>query len=379
MSKTNRLVHEIHVSEIRAFKKCRFAHQLKYVGQYYPKITAKPLEFGTAYHAAKEVYYDPQTNGYPVDARKELAILKFVAVCKEQEEALGNSITAEQRADYQERIQLGMGMLEYYFGEIAPVEDANFEPLAVEQEFSVPIVDPSTGKQLYCSCDRCAERWSEANPQKPFTGLPVMLEGKIDLILKDKRTGKVWVLDWKTAARIEDNHEWLELDEQIIDYLIALMLLNYDVAGFMYHQQLKSFPQVPKKNKAKRLGRWYSVDKNQDTSYDLYVEEVASGDPEGLADGLYDNFLDYLRNVGKEFYHRESVRKTNDMLRLAYIDLYNTAREMTNPAKIIFASPSKYNCLYCEFMQVCIGRASLADYEYTLESMFEQKAPYYER
>lgn len=387
----NKLVHEIHVSEIRAFKKCRFAHKLKFINMLYPKVTAKPLEFGTAYHAAKQVYYDPQTIGYPTDTRKELAVLKFVATVEEQKQALG-TLTAEQKADYDERIELGIGMLEYYFGTLAPYLDINLEPMFVEQDFSVPIVNPTTGKPLYCKCDRCEKKYLEsiagpietqqekdADPLFGWQGLPVHLEGRIDLILKDKRTDKVWVLDWKTTARLMDRYEWLELDEQIINYLIALMLLGFDVAGFIYHEALKTYPKPPKRNASKRMGRWYSVDKNQDTEYDMYVDEVSAGDPEGLESGAYDEFLEFLQNSGKEFHHREVVRRNKEHLLIAYEDLYNTAREMVNPLKVIYPSPGKFNCTYCEFEQVCIGRATGADYQTTIDTMFEQKAPYYER
>lgn len=390
MSKENPLVHEIHVSEIRLFKKCRFAHQMKFVGMLYPKITAKPLEFGTAFHAAKQVFYDPQTNGYPADARKELAILKFVEVCKAQEEELGSGITIEQRMDYQERIELGMGMLEYYFGTVAPVEDINYESLAVEQTFSVPIVNPDTKEPLMCKCDRCwakidqtdfdeDELRTEAARRNYWDGLPVHLEGQIDLILRDKRTNKIWILDWKTTARLMDKWEWLELDEQVTNYAVALWLLGKDVAGFIYHEALKTFPKPPSRNKTKRMGRWYSVDKNQDTDYDMYVDEISLGDAEGLESGAYDEFLDWLRDNGKPFYHRETIRRNNEQLAIAYKDLYETAREMVNPLKVIYPSPGKFNCTYCEFLQVCIGRATGADYQYTIDTMFEQKAPYYER
>ena len=235
MSRENPYVHEIHVSEIRLFKKCRFAHVLKFVGMLYPKTTAKPLEFGTAYHAAKQVFYDPQTNGYPADARKELAILRFVQVCNEQKDALGNGITEEEKADYAERIELGVGMLEYYFSTVAPVEDINMEPMAVEQNFSVPIVNPETGEPLMCKCDKCWDKIdqtdfdeedhpTEAARRAYWDGLPVHLEGQIDLILRDLRNNKVWVLDWKTTARMADRHEWLELDEQVVNYHLLLPL-----------------------------------------------------------------------------------------------------------------------------------------------------------
>lgn len=378
MSKENPLVHEIHVSEIREFKKCRFSHHLKFDEQYYPKVVAKPLEFGTAYHAAKEVYYAPETWEYPNSIKQQLAILAFKNTCNEQRDNL-SGISEEQKQDYNERIELGVGMLEYYFGTLAPMLDINLEPLFVEKNFSIPIFNPSNGEQLYCWCNKCANKWAQSNPQKRFPGLSVHLEGKIDLVMRDKRTGKVWVLDWKTTARIADKHEWLELDEQVINYLVALHVLKLDVAGFQYHESLKTYPKPPNRNKTRRMGRMYSVDKNQDTDYDMYMETIVNGDPEGYESGAYDEFISWLEVTGKEFYHREIIRKDARHLELAQSDLYTIANEITHPARTLYASPSKYNCMYCDFQQVCIGRATLADYQYTLDTLFEKKAPYYEQ
>lgn len=370
-------VHEIHVSEIREFKKCRFSWQLKFVHQFYPKITAKPLEFGTAYHAAKEVFYDPEKKQYPKEVRADLAIQKFRDTCIKQRETI-EQITEEQAADYKERLELGVGMLNYYFNELSDKLEADFEPLAVEQKFSVPIANMHTGEVLRCDCDKC---WKKAgNPDlESWEGLPVHLEGKIDLILRDTITNRAWLLDWKTTARIANTHEWLELDEQIMNYLVAMWLLGYDVAGFMYHESLKTYPQKPKLLARARNGCLYSTAKTQDTDYSTFIDEVSLGDQQGLASGAYDDYLLYLQNEGKRFYHRENIRKDRDALRLAYNDLYDVAVEITNNLKVIYPSPTKYNCMYCEFVQVCIGRATNADYEYTLETQFEQKAPYYEQ
>lgn len=402
MSKENPYVHEIHVSEIREFKKCRFAHKLKFTDQFYPKIVAKALEFGTAYHAGKEVYYNPETWHYPNDVKASLAIATFITVCQQQMAALGSDISQDQKDDYNERITLGAEMLEYYFGTLAPVLDINLEPLFVEKSFSVPIYHPTTGEQLYCKCDKCWDKvWLIKYPysehladcddeycteekysreqRRMWQGLPVHLEGKIDLVLKDKRTNKVWVLDWKTTARLFEKYEWLELDEQIINYLLALYLLGLDVAGFFYHESLKTYPKPPERLTRKYQGKWYSTNKQQDTELDMFVDTVMEGDPEGYANRLYDDYIAYLENSGKKFYNRETIRKNPDHLKIAQADLYATAQEMTNPLRILYPSPSKFNCTYCEFEQVCIGRATGADYQYTLETQFEQKAPYYER
>lgn len=390
MSSTNPYVHEIHVSEIREFKKCRFSHKLKFVDQFYPKTVAKPLEFGTAFHAGHEIYYSPSAYAsYPKDVRRDLALTRFVQVCKEQLDENPERNSALVQEDYSERIELGLGMLRYYYDELAPILDANLEPISTELNFSVPLTD-GTGNEIYCKCDKCwskvdqtdfdeDEYRTEKSRRNYWDGLPVHLEGKIDLLLRDTRTGKHWILDWKTAASIDGNHEWLELDDQISGYLIAALLLGKDVAGFLYHEQLKAFPQPPKRNKAKRLGRWYSVDKNQDTNYELYLAEIANGDPEGYEEGNYDDFLEYLEDFPKAFYHRETIRKSSSQLLGMYNDLIAVVMEMINPNRAMYASPGKFNCKYCDFRQVCVERAQESDYEYTLNSLFEKKAPYYER
>jgi hypothetical protein len=55
------LCHEIHTSERKSFRACRRRWDWLFRGHYYPVETAKPLEFGIAYHKAMEVWYNPDT------------------------------------------------------------------------------------------------------------------------------------------------------------------------------------------------------------------------------------------------------------------------------------------------------------------------------
>lgn len=47
------LTHEIHTSERKSFRGCRRRWDWIFRGNYYPVVTAKPLEFGIAYHLAQ--------------------------------------------------------------------------------------------------------------------------------------------------------------------------------------------------------------------------------------------------------------------------------------------------------------------------------------
>lgn len=78
------LVHEIHTSGRRAFRQCRRKWDWAFNKAYYPKRTAKPLEFGVAYHNAMEVYYDPKTWNDDPTKRIILAIKRFEDTVEKQ-------------------------------------------------------------------------------------------------------------------------------------------------------------------------------------------------------------------------------------------------------------------------------------------------------
>ena len=192
-----RLFHEIHVSEIRDYKKCVWAHDWKFKDQLYPLTTAKPLEFGTAMHLGLEYLMSPQWNHVPQEQLLTLSKSAFVTECKKQLASVPVDpfrSREEIEQDYKERIELGQKMLDYYATQIRPVIDKDLEPLYTEKNFIVRL------GELKCRCIQCYNRWEkwmiateDSVEGFGFDGLPVVLEGKIDLILQDDETGKVWV------------------------------------------------------------------------------------------------------------------------------------------------------------------------------------------
>src|SRR4051812_45444806 len=78
------LCHSIHTSERKAFRSCRRRWSWTNREMYYPRTTPAPLEFGVAFHAAMEKFYDPRTWFQDFTVKQSLAMLEFKKVIDEQ-------------------------------------------------------------------------------------------------------------------------------------------------------------------------------------------------------------------------------------------------------------------------------------------------------
>jgi len=392
-----KLVHEIHTSGRKSFRTCRRSWDWVFNKQYYPITTAKPLEFGSAYHKAMEVYYDPKTWGWDAELRQASAIAAFEEMCEKQKaKALieSMSLDADVEADYNDRVDLGVGMLRYYFSDVAPVVDKGWKPIYVEVGFMVPIPNPYTGEEaIWCKCDQCWGRWHTQNSgwhpgmeipeydpvdRANFKGLPVVYAGRIDMMAEDEQ-GNYYLFDWKTAARLMENHEYLYLDDQIASYCWAMWILGIDVKGFIYHEQRKAYPIPPKKNKQQRLGCWYSVSKSEPYEYELYKKTVEEGDPQAYAQGLYNDMLMHLQSANARFHNRFRVIKSPDEFAEIGRNIGLEALEMTDPNLALYPSPGTFKCSFCSFQTPCMEKNTGGDYQYALDTMFEQREAYYVR
>lgn len=409
-----RLVHEVHTSERRSFRGCRRRWHWVFLDFYYPKMTAKPLEFGVAFHEGMEVLYDPSTWNWTKQSTTRMVLLnsaieKFIATCRKQE-GLYKELTTrmdlepDQAEDYNERVALGKGMLEYYWKHVAPKYDDGFRPISVEQEFLVPIQDPDTQDYLLCKCARClktmqeyVDSWEAGHPEDwsaeqheeyniLLRGLPVVLAGRIDLIAED-RNGDLWIVDWKTAARLargdtsgQNRDEFLELDDQIGSYVMALRRkLRLNVRGFIYVELKKSIPGPPKRNATIRLGRAFSVSKSNPVDMNEFIETVAREDEQAYRDGLYDEFITWLREEGQNFHGRYQVHKDDLELEEIERNLFMEAADMTDPDLRIYPSAGRFGCGFCAFRQPCLEKNRQGDYTYLLDEsgLFDKRDKHY--
>jgi hypothetical protein len=406
-----KLVHEIHTSERKSFRACRRRWNWLFRENLYPTMTAKPLEFGTVMHLGYEVYYDPSTWNAPRDVVAQYAIKKAVEKSNEQRKAfLASGLPYNEEdvtTDYDERVALIKGMLNHYFKNIAPVQDVGWTPVKVEIAFMVAIPHPDTKEPMWCKCDTCWERWTKSGdtyeklglkctcgtpglnyegPQRDcevhgetWQGLPVVYAGRLDMLAVDNE-GNYWIFDWKSARAINVDHdEFLELDDQIMSYVWALRKLGLPIKGFVYHEQKKGFPNPPAENKARRLGRLFSVSKNQDTDYDTYLKTIKEFDTAAYEEGLYDEFLDFLQKDGIIFYKRWQIHKTDYQCEQAEYNIGQEALEIIDPLLRIYPSPGRFGCTTCAFRQPCLEVNAGGDFQYALDTLYEKREHYYVR
>jgi hypothetical protein len=387
------LTHSVHVSERRSFRGCRRRWDWVYRELYYPLTTPKPLEFGIAYHLAAEHWYHPDTWGIDDESRELETLEVFRLACKTQLVEYAAKVASGQvtqfatddevEQDYKERIELGIGMLRQMFKQSYEL-DAPFRPRGVEVKFEVPLLDPSTKQQLRCTCRRCWKKWTAYSGQSFFGdqgGLPVTYGGRIDALFEDS-FGRVWVVDWKTAARLstgEPNSQdnFLLLDDQITSYCWALYSMGVDVAGFIYHEQKKAIAAEPEPLIRPYKGALYSTNKQHDYEHDVYLRTVTENDPSGYASGVYDEFLEYLRTQGGVYYKRHQIHRNEHELRTAGLMIALETLDMISPTLRLYPSPGRFACNGCAFREPCIAQNRGDDYKYTLDTMFERRPKLY--
>lgn len=372
--------HEIHTSEIRSFLGCRRRWNWAYREGIVPETSAKPLQFGTAFHVAMEAFYDPETwNSTSPEEKTQNALDAFIKSCEEQRanylRSTGQTKLLEAEGDdYTSRIDLGIGMLEWYGKEIHPKEDNWFKPVMVEIPFSVPIKDPN-GQPLRCyappvfgklfiSDEPCLRTCGQVHEY----GAEVTFDGRIDAIMEDIYNGGYFIWDHKSAAQIRRDDRLLLLDPQVNGYTWAAYLeLGIDVRGFLYVEYRKDFPRPPELLKRSYKGRRFSTDKTAPTDLSIFTQTVQRYDPAGYASGVYDEYIAFLgSNEAPVFHRRFEIIKTKRNLQSVGETIYQIAKDMISPDLLIYPNAGHFSCSGCAYYTPCLAKTMGEDYMHSL-------------
>jgi len=161
------------------------------------------LSIGHAFHSALESLYKLDMAGKPRDAAAIASIIKEI-----DNHFSDRFFDLEQKR----RWHLVGAMFKAY---VRHYPRENFNVVAIEREFSGPIINPATG---------CRSR-------------SFQMAGKVDGVIQDKSTGEYFLLEHKSASAISGDYlERLPLDKQIHLYCHYISQeLNIPISGVIYN------------------------------------------------------------------------------------------------------------------------------------------------
>lgn len=326
----------VRTSDSILWRRCR----RKWMFQSHSALYREPVDnqiaalwFGTGFHFAMEDYHGRNLFGHPFEAYR--AYMR----CFKKSQAPDN---------YAELTELAKGMFDYYVASWLPRHN-EFQTYIlddvpqVEVEFRVPIPGLSEDEAIY--------------------------GGTFDRIVTDP-FGRLYVLDWKTAARIDVDK--LETDPQVSAYLwAARQLYGPTVEGIVYVQFLKKLQEPPK-----RLNSGgFSVNRQVACTHSTYraalVEEF------GFVPQNYIEFLNYLAGQegpdGDMFIKRNIVRRSDYQIFNEGPKIAMQTREMLNPLTELYPNPTNMCPSDCKFRTPCLAIDSEDDWEQILKLNYSQR------
>jgi|WetSurMetagenome_2_1015567.scaffolds.fasta_scaffold75059_4 hypothetical protein len=303
------------VSECKCHQSCARKRFIKYDQLIRASLSADPLRFGTLVHAALEKWWGCTTASPEADPLTDA----IDAIELSEASPIDKIVAIEMMRAYNNRWK-----------------DEPYEVIAVEKVFKTELINPVTGF-----------------PSKTWE-----IGGKLDVLVRDLRDGRMLVVEHKTSS--EDighgSAYWrrLQIDNQISMYFVGGRSLGYDINACLYDvlgkpklELLKATPED--KRNYKKDGTLYAKQRDRDET----LEEFQAR----LREAIEESPERYLQRG-------EVVRLEQDEIDAAH-DLWAVAREIRDSqlAKRFPRNPG--SCFAwnraCEYFDVCTGQASLDD------------------
>jgi hypothetical protein len=179
--------HVVSYSELDTYRQCPLKHTWAYKERWKkPAITDGALAKGSLWHLILEDHYNVIKNGGDLQDA-ELAVAGYFT-----DERSGVTTETQELMEW-----MYHGYVEQYGS------DPNWEILAVEYPFVINLPDP-------------------AGAASPYD-----IKGKIDLVVRNRDNGTIWVVDHKSGANLPDQMD-LEIDDQFGLYVWALNQPGHD-------------------------------------------------------------------------------------------------------------------------------------------------------
>lgn len=306
-------------SRLKASRACQRLHEYEYVLWWRLAVEPETLRFGSLFHDGQEAWW-----GWTPEAPVGRLAAAFEAVSGE--------------ADPFDRVRAE----ELLRGYDARWGAEPYEVLAVEREFRAPLRNPETGA--------VSRTWT--------------LGGKLDVVVRDLRTGRVLLVEHKTSSEdITPGSEYwrrLRMDGQVSVYYVGAAALGFDVEGCLYDvigkptiRPLKATPveerKYTKPTKAEPVSRLYANQREADETPEEFRARLVG---------------DIAANPAAYFQRGEVVRLESEMTDALH-DVWQLGRQIRESELAHRAPRNPDACVRfgrtCPFFGVCTGEESLED------------------
>jgi len=298
-------------SRLKTARACLRLDKMKYQQGYRSVQDVAALRFGTLVHAGLEAWMMA-----PLGARLGAAMDAIVAAGE------------PDPFEYEKARALMIGYDARWGGE-------QLEVLAVEQEFTAPLINPDTGA--------ASKTWR--------------LSGKLDALVRDQH-GRTLIMEHKTSAEDirqgSDYWKLLKMDGQISIYFAGARALGHDVEGCIYDvigkpsiRPLKATPLESRK--FTKDGALYKTQREVDETPAEYGARLK---------------LD-IESDPNAYYQRGEVVRLESEIAESMADSWQFARLLADSIRLNRAPRNPDACRryhrVCEFFDACTGSASLDD------------------
>lgn len=313
-------------SRLRTHRECARKEKIMYQDGYRPVREGEALRFGTLVHHGLEAYWLAiqawQQDSTLTDAAPEAAA--FAAIAR-------RAFDGFEQAKAEEMIRL-------YAAKWRVTDELEYEVLAVEPQFRAPLLNPET-----------------MHPSKTW-----QLAGKIDVIVRRRRDGRVLVVDHKTSSddvESDDSVLWskLAMDSQPSQYVLGAEALGFAVDELLWDvlkkpaQRPKLATPVEKRKYTKTDGKLHADQREFDETPDEYRARIREA----------------MEAAPDRFMQRRSFPRSNSQIQDFMYDSWQQAATMRESARLGRAPRNPDSCFAygrCPLWTLCSTGGDPVDY-----------------